>query len=171
MKKILLIVASADYQSKEYGDTKKVLKDGGVKIITGSDKSGEAVASNGNDKTKIDITLEKVEVADYDGVFFVGGPGAPHFLDNKESYRIVREAAASDKLWGAICISPRILAKAGVLNKRRVTGWNGDGELGGTLSEVGAEYIPEHVVIDENLITADGPGAATEWGRKILEKI
>ncbi len=171
MKKVLFIIAHEGYQPVEYSASKKILENGDVKVMTASNKEGVATSSINQQKADVDLSLEKVNAGDYDGIFFIGGPGAPDHLDNEESYRIIREAAASGKPWGAICISPRILAKAGVLSGKKATGWDGDNELGKILHDTGAEYAREPVVVDGNLITASGPSAAEEWGRKILEKL
>lgn len=171
MKKVLLVVAFKDYQPVEFTVPKTVLETNGVTVVVASDSLGKAVAAYDNSEIEVDILLDKVVVSDYDGIFFIGGPGALEHLDNDKSYRVIREIVASGKIWGAICISPRILANAGVLKDYKVTGWNGDNELDKILSAVGAEYIHNAVVVDGNLITANGPIAAKEFGDEILKKL
>lgn len=166
-KKVLLVVAHKGFQPVEYGMPKKVLTAAGITVVTASDQGGQAASAISGERAAVDITLDQAQVSDYDGVFFVGGPGALEHLDNHESYRIIRTAAASGKPWGAICISPRILAHAGVLKNKTATGWDGDGKLGSILETVGATYVPEPVVTDGTLITAQGPVAATEFGKAI----
>lgn len=167
-KKVLLIIAHKGFQPVEYNAPKKILQEAGVKVITASNAPGTAVSAMSNETAEVDLILSEVKTADYDGIFFIGGPGALEHLDNAESHRIIKEAAASGKLWGAICISPRILAAAGVLKNKKATGWNGDGQLPKILADVGAEYVNKPVVVDGNLITASGPAAAEEFGRTIL---
>jgi len=171
MKKVLFIIASEGFQPMEYFEPKKVLENAGVEIITGSDKKGKAVSAYTTETAEATIALEEVNIDDYDGVFLVGGPGAMEYLNNEKTYKIIREASNSGKPWGAICISPRILAAAGVLAGKKATGWDGDGELGKILKKAGAEYVDEPVVVDNNLITATGPSTALDWGEAILEKL
>ena len=170
-KKVLLIVAHKGFQPIEYGVPKEILESGGIQVLTASDLSGMAISSTAAEHARIDLVLEEVKSADYDGIFFVGGSGAHEFLENESAYRIAREALAANKVLGAICYSPRILAHAGVLKNKKATGWDGDNELSGILDAAGAEYVREQVVADGKLITATGPPAAEEWSRKILEKI
>jgi protease I len=58
-----------------------------------------------------------------------------------------------------------------VLEGKKVTGWNGDDEAQGIFERAGAVLVSEHVVTDGNLVTADGPEAAEEFGRMILNKL
>ena len=171
MKKIVFIIASEGFQPMEYFEPKKILENAGVEVITGSDKKGKVIASRTQEIAQSDISLEEIKPSDYDGIFLVGGHGAVEYLDNEKTYKIFREIAKSNKLWGAICISPRILAAAGVLAGKKATGWDGDGELGKIFKKAGAEYVDEPVVVDNNLITATGPSAALAWGEAILQKL
>ncbi len=165
--KALLIISSTGYQPMEYGATKAVLEQSGIKVATGSDKLGKAKAVDGT-TTEAEVKVNEVNINDYSALFFIGGPGALASLDNGDSYNLLRAWQASGKPFGAICISPRILAKAGVLKNKKATGWDGDGKLSEVFNEFGVEYVRENVVVDGNVITANGPLAAEEFGRKIV---
>lgn len=167
MKKVLLVIAFEGFQPDEYSQPKQLLEAAGVTVVTASDKMGEAISKWERLRVKVDLTLDDVKVDDYDGVFFIGGPGALAHLDNELSYKIANSIL--DKVHGAICISPRILAHAGVLKGKKATGWDLDGELSGILTSAGAEYVKKSVVVDGNLITADGPEAAVEFGKAIVK--
>jgi len=171
MKKVLLMIASKGFQPIEYGVPRQILEDENVKVLTVSDskdKLGNAISSDGS-PAKVDLLLEDINVKDFDGIFIIGGPGAMEHLDNDRAYRIIHEIDREiNKIYGAICISPRILANAGVLDDRRVTGWDQDKKLKDILNDAGATYVNEDVVIDRNLITATGPHAAQEFGEAIL---
>ncbi len=168
---VALIIANRDYQPVEYGAPKKVLESAGIKVVTVSDALGTATAAYDGSETKVDLVVGEMKVGDYDGVFLVGGPGAQEYLENEAVYAVVRAAAASGRPWGAICYSTRVLAYAGVLAGRKVTGWDEDGELAGILEVAGAEYVREPVAVDGNLFTATGPKFAEAWGQAILKKI
>ena len=166
-----MIIAHKDYQPVEYNAPKKILESAGIKVVTVSDIGGVAKAAYDGSESKIDMTVDDCKSEDFDGIFLVGGPGAEQHLENEKVYKIIREAAVGHKLWGAICYSARILAHAGVLSGRKVTGWDGDGELEGILRQVGAEYVRESVVVDGDLFTATGPKFAEAWGNEILKKL
>ncbi len=166
-KKILLVVAGTGYQQTEYGVPKKILEDAGFVVHTASDIPKQATAKDGS-MTLVDITLPKINADDYDGIFFIGGPGAINHLDNQESNRILNEIMILDRPYGAICIAPRILAKAHVLVGKKATGWNEDGKLEEIFRSNNVEYLSQAVVVDGNTVTASGPEAATEFGQAII---
>ena len=170
-KKVLLIIASKGYQPIEFNEPCKLLQENGFKVFTASDKSGQAVASDGS-TTVVNFTLDEVKPEDFDAVFVIGGPGAMKHLDNPKTHKIV-QAINKDmyKLFGAICIAPRILANAGVLDFRNVTGWDGDNKLSEILEKAGATYIHSGVVVDNNLITATGPEAAKDFAQAIVKEL
>lgn len=172
MKHILLIIASSGFQPTEYSDTQQALTQVGAKVSVASDQAGIAIASDNKFKVPIDLTLDQVKPENFDGIFIIGGPGALKYLDNSKIYKIMQTIAKSPtKLWGAICISPRILAHANLLDGRNVTGWDEDHKLVNILKKAGANYINTGVVVDQNLITANGPKAAKEFGTAIAKAL
>lgn len=169
MAKVLLIVAQEGFQTKEYHDPKRVLESAGHTVATASVEKKEAT-SNVGEKVAVDVALRDVKVSDYDAIFAVGGPGALTSLDNEETARVFRDALEEGAMpYGAICIAPRILAKAGVLNAKRATGWDADKKLADIFTSHGVHYVPEAVVIDGRVVTADGPSSAEVFGKAILK--
>ena len=168
MKQVLMVIAHEGYQQVEYDVPKALFKQANIKVITASDKRGVALAKDGS-TTTVDLTTADVAVNEYDAVVFVGGPGAMIHLDNETSYTIIREAMADGLILAAICIAPRIMAKAGVLESRRATGWDGDKQLKDMFLIYGVEYVAEDVVVDELLVTATGPGAAHAFAQQIIK--
>lgn len=168
---VLLIIASQGFQQIEYGEAKKIITQAGFPVVTASDKAGHAIAKDGS-KVPVEITLENVDVNDYAGIFFIGGPGTLEHLDNNISYKIAQGAAIQHKPLGAICIATRILAKSGVLHDKYATGWNDDGELDQIFGENNVIYVVEEkVVVVDNLITATDPSVAQDFGKHIVEML
>lgn len=188
-KAILLIIASEGYHPVEYGYTRKALEDAGIKVEIASDKMGvasgkpsaahsaackEAACSKAAEdypqfaKVTVSKLVKDINPDDYDGLYIIGGPGAIEFLDNPTTYLILQKWASRAKPMGAICISPRIFARAGLLEGKRVTGWDGDNKLAAILAEAKAHYVKEAAVVDGNLITANGPEAAIQFGQAIV---
>ena len=124
-KKVLMVIAHTGYQPIEYGTPKKTLEAAGYTVITASNKAGTATAKDGS-TAAVNLILADVQMKDYDAIIFVGGSGAMDNLDSEESYELLREAFHEEKLIGAICVAPRILAHAGILTSVAATGWDGD---------------------------------------------
>ena len=169
-KKVALIIAQNGYQHIEYGIPKRMLDEVGIAVVTVSTERGTATGNDGS-TTTVDETLATLTVSDYDGVFFVGGPGALEHLENQTCYTIAQKAVQADIPLGAICISTRILAQAGVLTNKQATGWNGDNELGDIYRKYKVDYINQDVVVDGNIITAVGPHAAQLFGKTIIKLV
>lgn len=169
-KPVLLVVASEGYQHIEFGHTKEVIEAAGLSIKTASNSSIPAIGKDGS-TTIVDVTIDKANPTDYAGIFFIGGPGALECLDNEQSYTLCKKAAAKKMPLGAICISTRILAVAGVLDQKKATGWNDDKKLNALYDEHNVTLIPEPVVVDDNIITATGPAAAKKFGQEIVTLI
>ncbi len=167
--KVLLIIAQKGFQSKEYFDTKDVLQNEGIHVVTTAPLH-EMAYSHMGDEVMPDLALSDVHITDYDGVFAIGGPGALEYLDTNETARIFIEAHQTENYpYGAICIAPRILAKAGVLKNVRATGWDDDGKLQEAFDTYGVIRVEESVVVDGVVVTANGPAAARDFGKKIIE--
>ncbi|HZW61635.1 MAG TPA: DJ-1/PfpI family protein, partial [Candidatus Babeliales bacterium] len=158
---VLFVIASVDYQPIEYAVPKKLLEQAGYTVTTASDQRGTATAKDGS-TTQVDLLVSEANVADYDGIVFIGGPGALDHLDNEASHKLLTAAVQAHKPIGAICVSTRILAHAGILKGKRATGWNGDNALANIYKDLDIQYSPNEVVVDEDIVTATGPSVARE---------
>lgn len=169
-KKIAMIVAFRDFRDAEYFVPKEVVEAAGAEVKTASNKRGTAIGADGGE-AEVDLLISEINPADFDAVVFVGGPGALENLDNEESYKLARETVSQGKVLASICISPVILAKAGVLKEKKATVWSSplDKEPIKILEQNGAIYEDKPVVVDGKIITANGPAAAREFGEKIIE--
>lgn len=169
-KKILLIIASRDFQQIEYSGTREELEAAGLEVVVGSDKFGEAIGKDGVTKVNVDVAIQDINISDYNGIFLIGGPGALEYLDNEKVYDLLTRFRDTGKQFGAICISTRILAHAGLLKDKKATGWNGDGQLPHILNESGAFYTGTPVFTDGDIVTGEDPEAAHLFGKEIANQ-
>ncbi|MGE0793389.1 MAG: DJ-1/PfpI family protein [Candidatus Woesearchaeota archaeon] len=169
MVKVLEIIAPKGFQELEYSVPKKIFLDNKINVITTSTEK-ISISHIGNQQ-KVDILLSEVKVEDYDVIIFIGGPGAPIYQNNEIAINICKDAIKQNKLLCAICIAPTILAHAGVLENKKATVWNGNGEPAKILEKFGVKFTDEEVTIDGNIITANGPKSAEKFAKAILKTI
>lgn len=175
-KKILLVLAQNGYQDLEYEGTRDVLVQAGMDIVVASAAGGPCKGRFGG-TVESSIPLATVRVEEYDVIVFIGGPGAEAYTRHPAALRIAHEAVRASIPLGAICIAPLILAKARVLDGKRATVWDssstGSGQAGGAqaaiLEQYGATYTGDAVTRDGLIVTANGPDAAEEFGKTLLE--
>jgi protease I len=170
--KIAMIIAYRDFQDEEYFIPKNIFEQSSIKVFTVSKEADIAIGVQGGE-AKIDIAIDNFNVSDFDAIVFIGGQGAIKYLDNDKSYAIARKAIEQNKILAAICISPIILAQAGVLQGKNATVWSSriDRMPIRILEKNGVQYKDEQVVVDNKIITGNGPPAACEFAKAIVNKI
>jgi len=168
MKKIAIVAASKDFRDEEYFIPQEVFEKEGLSFEVFSDKKGVLVGAYGGEGFA-GKEIGELDVDGFSGIVFVGGSGAMKLLDNEESYRVVKESVKSGKILAAICISPVILAKAGVLRGKKVTVWSSSMDKSAIkeVEDYGGEYKKERVVRDGGIITGEGPEVAEEFAKEV----
>jgi len=169
-KSILMVIAYKDFRDEEYLKTSQLFYAAGATVKVASTEKGIALGADGN-TVEIDVLIKDANPADYDAVVFIGGPGALTYLDNQDSYKLARETIADNKVLGGICISPVVLAKAGVLKGKKTTVWTSSMDKSAVkiLEENGAIFQDKPVIVDGRIITGNGPDASDDFAMKIIE--
>jgi len=171
-KKVVMVIAFQDFRDEEYFVPKGILEKAGIEVKTASNKKGVAIGANGGE-ARVDFLVSEIKPTDFEAIVFVGGPGCLKNLDNQESYDLAKRTVVENKVLGAICISPVILAKAGFLSGKRATVWSDplNKKPIEILKENGAIYENKDVVSDGKIITANGPSASQKFGQAIIESL
>lgn len=164
MPKVLFVIAPEEVNDEEYFTPKQILENKDIEVTTVS-KDREATSMNG-ETIDVDVLLKEVNIVGYDGVIFIGGAGAETYFNDAKAKTLAKRFFENNKLVAAICISPSILANAGVLKGKRATAFPSEED---NLNEKGAIYTQDSVVVDGNIITGKNPAAAKEFGNKILK--
>jgi protease I len=155
-----LFVIYDRFHEDEYGVPRAILEDLGAVVIVASPSSDVVKGLDGNE-VQPDIPLGNVRGDDYNAILFVGGKG--YEVDDPEAQRIAREAAAAGKVMAAICVAPITLARAGVVEGKRMTVAIFPHEL----EEAGAIYTGAGFERDGLVITANSPGGSRRVGEAI----
>lgn len=114
-----------------------------------------------------DTTIDAVTAASFDMIVLPGGqPGTDNLNADRRIHALLAEFAAKEKLIGAICAAPIVLAAAGLLSGKKATCYPSYREqLNGGIFE------DTPVVSDGTLITSQGPGTAIDFGLAIASRL
>jgi protease I len=164
---VLMIIAPTDFRDEEYFEPKKVFESRGYEVTTASKVVDEARGKLGA-RVPIDIDIKDVDVADYDAIVFIGGPGASTFMKDETALQIARDADSQGKIVSAICLAPSILANAGVLKDHEATAFVSE-KTNIDLKSKG--FTNQPVTVDGNIITGNGPESAKAFGEAVADAI
>lgn len=167
LKKVGFIIANKNFRDEELFYPMEILEDKDVKSTIISLEKIECIGKSGA-KINPDMKLDEVKVEDFDAIIFVGGAGCKDFWHNKIAHKLCQDTKNLKKLLAAICSSVATLAYAGVLKGVLANSFEAEREI---LKDNGALLSDDDVVFDtkNNIITANGPKVAKEFGYKILE--
>jgi protease I len=168
-KRIVMIIAPQNFRDEELIHTREELERAGGNVTVASTTTSTAKGMFGATANP-DITIDQVQVDDYDAVVFVGGSVSEVYFNNPTAIDIAKETVSKNKLLTAICIAPSILANANLLQGKRATVWAGDKYIN-ILRSKGANYTGEQVTQDGRIITANGPEAARKFGQTIIQNL
>jgi len=155
-----LFVIYDRFQEDELGIPRAILENLGVVVTVGS-VTTDGVKGHRGAEVQPDVLLGDARGGDYDAIIFVGGSG--YDVDDPEAQRIAQEAVAGEKVVAAICIAPITLARAGVVEGKRMTVAMHPHEL----EEAGAIYTGAGFEHDGLIITANSPGGARRVGEAV----
>lgn len=142
-----------------------ILRRGGEQVALIGTEGMEVCGGHGI-TVRADLPLEQVRLAAEDALVLPGGLGGMRALEASPAVMaLVREAAGRADVWlCALCASPTILGRAGLLEGRRAVCYPGmEGELTGARCERDSP-----VVVDGRLITGRAAGASMETGLALL---
>ena len=167
--KIAYLIAYKNFRDEEYFIPREILEKRGVEVDAFSNEEGVAYGSEGGE---VEVkNMKEIDVADYNAIVLAGGGGALKHLNNKKIHDSLIDFEKEEKIIGAICISPVILADAGLLKGKRATVWssNMDKKPIKMIEKEGAVYCDEGVVVDGRIVTADGPETAKDFGKRVAD--
>jgi deglycase len=169
-RRAVLVIAPERFRDEELAAPRAALERAGHAVTVASTRTGTASGMLGA-KENVTTTVADVRAEDCDLLAVVGGAGSPdHLWDHEPLRRLVVAIHAAGKPLGAICLSPPVLARAGVLAGKRATTYPAERAIA-ELKRGGAEYVREPVVEDGIVITASGPEAAAAFGQALITRL
>lgn len=164
-KSVLVVLPDRDFYDKEFTRCQRQLRSAGADIVLASARGKEARGQYGLRATP-DVTLRWVQAEDYDGVLFLGGPGARQYWEDRWAHRILREAQKEELIIGALSHATVALDRAGVVEGRRVTVYPALG-----VDIEAATTLGTGVVVDGRVVTGREPEVAEEFIRAYINRL
>lgn len=142
-----------------------LLKRAGARVILAATEGGLAVPGAHGMTVTADVTIDEIRREEADCIVLPGGmPGTQNLGSNAGVLSLIEYAVANGKYIGAICAAPSILGKMRLLDGRNAAVYPGFSE-----SLKYANITGRKVEHDDIFITAEGMGAAFEFGFKLIE--
>lgn len=143
-----------------------LLRRAGIGVVTAGLDDKPVRASRGTVLIP-DVTLNEAATQKFDMIVLPGGlPGADNLNDDPRIHGLLKQVSETGGYTAAICAAPRVLARGGMLQGRRVTSFPGALD-----AYEGFEYSDSPVVQDGRLITSRGPGTAMDFALLLIENL
>lgn len=143
-----------------------VMRRANLEVDLISANNEDFITSSHNVKILADKKIDEVNnILEYDAIVIPGGmPGSTLLRDNKKIIEFYQTMYNSGKLVAAICAAPIVLSAAGITDDKEVTSYPGfDKEI--NYKNYNSDKA---VVIDKNVITAQGSAVAILFGYEIV---
>ncbi|MDP2653659.1 MAG: type 1 glutamine amidotransferase domain-containing protein [Candidatus Omnitrophota bacterium] len=164
-KKRVAILVEEQYQVLEVWYPLLRLREAGIEVHLIGSGTRETYPSKEGYPAKVDNSIEKIKVTDYDGVIIPGG-WAPDFLRRHEKIvNFVKRLYVDGRLVASICHGGWLLVSAGVLKGNKATCFSA---IKDDMIAAGAKYLDQEVVVDKNLITARKPDDLPRFMQEII---
>jgi protease I len=158
----------------EYTSPRSFLEEQGATVVLLAPKAaGDEVQGFHHmqpaDRFRVEMNVGDARPADFDGLVLPGGVANPDQLRmSKEAIDFIRDFDAEDKMVAAICHGPWTLIDAGIATGKHVTSWP---SLKRDLTNAGAEWTDEPVVLDARLLTSRKPDDLPVFNDMLLKEL
>lgn len=169
-KKVAILMTDG-FEEVEFTEPKKALEEAGASvdvIAPGGGKIKAWAKTNWGTEYDASLPLNRANAADYDALMLPGGVMNPDKLrQNSMAIQFVRDFIDKGKPIAAICHAPQLLIETGTLKGRRLTSYN---SLKTDLTNAGANWVDQAVVIDRGLVTSRNPGDLEVFNKNMIEE-
>ncbi|EEF24429.1 protease C56, putative [Ricinus communis] len=172
--KHIAVLMTDGVEQVEYTQPRQFLEQQGAEVTLVSTKpKGEAVQGFNHltpaNTFDVELDVRDARPVDFDALVLPGGVANPDNLRlNTTAITFIREFARENKPIAAICHGPWTLIDAGVAQGKRMTSWP---SLKQDLSNAGAQWVDEQVVVDGKLVTSRKPDDIPAFNKALLKEL
>ena len=140
-----------------------LLRRAGEEVETVSIMGRKMIEGSHKIKVEADALFEETDFTEGKMLVLPGGmPGTRHLGAYKPLTDMLCDWDTKGKQLAAICAAPGMISETGILKEKHATGYPG------CKPEGGAIWSEDAAVVDVNLVTGKGPGAASEFAIAII---
>ena len=141
-----------------------VLRRAGLNVISVSVTGNRMVKGSHNIEMKADLLFDEVDFTSGEMIILPGGmPGSKNLNEHTGLKQQIIEYQKSGKYLAAICTAPIVFGNLGILNGKRAVCYPGyEAHL------TGADVQSNSYIVDNNIITGRGVGAALNFSLEIV---
>jgi protease I len=168
--RMVAILVDDGFEQAELLEPRQALNDAGAdtRIVSPQDKhvSGWKMKDWG-DEVRVDTPLSEAKPEDFDALLLPGGVMNPDSLRmNSAAVAFVKGFFDAGKPVAAICHGPWMIVEAGAARGRRIASWP---SLKTDLTNAGAQWVDQEVVVDKNLVTSRKPDDIPAFNREMIQ--
>lgn len=153
------------FEEIEAVNTIDVIRRAGIKILIVSMTENLYVTGSHEITIKADILFTDVDYSRVNMIILPGGmPGSANLNTHEGLRKQIQEFFHKGKYLAAICAAPMVYGNLGLLESKEAVCYPGFEKY-----LKGANISDSLVIKSDNIITAKGPGAAIQFGLKIVE--
>lgn len=164
-KRVLMFVDDV-YEDLELWYPRLRLREEGADVVVAGPRTGKTYAGKHGYPARADANLDEVEEKDFDALIIPGGFAPDKLRRLRRVLELTRAFQANGKLVAHICHGGWIPISADIVRGYRCTSTPG---IRDDLTNAGATWVDESVVVDRNMISSRRPDDLPAFCGAIIE--
>jgi len=153
-KNIAFLLADGFEDSEMANPYDEMVRQGHNGVIISIERGRELRGKKGTVSYLSHLAAREANASEYEAVIIPGGSSPARLMNDPDVQTFIRQADQAGTTIAAICHGPQVLAAAGLLKGRTLTGYAG---LAEEVLRAGGTFVDREVVVDGNLITSRKP--------------
>ncbi|MDF2921736.1 MAG: ral stress protein [Paenibacillaceae bacterium] len=167
-KKVAFLLAEGYEDSEMKNPYEAITKNGNDAVIISLEKEAVLTGKKETISYTSHLSAAEADPRDYEAIIIPGGKSPAKLLENGDMVKFIQEADQLGITIAAICHGPQLLAKAGLLQGRTLTGYPG---IADEVRAAGAAFVDREVVVHNNLITSRRPEDEPAFIEQIINRL